>query len=340
MQAKVLGEDRKRIKPFLKNRRNCVMEWFLAITSLLAGIILVAKGGDFFVDAASWMAKAAGIPTFIVGATVVSIATTLPEIIVSVMAAAEGKADMAIGNAVGSVTANTAMIMAIAFIFMKVTIVLKDYLVQCLLLIATGIILIFGCYSGALSVWAAIVLITIFAVHMFVNVRLAKKHSAANKEAESTVSKDRKTVLINIVKFVGGAAAIVVGSRFLVNGGSDLATLLGVPERIVAVTVVAIGTSIPELVTTITAVRKKEYGLSVGNIVGANLIDLSLILPLCSIVSGQRLPVSEQSAFIDIPVCLGVTLIAIVPLLIRRKASKIQGIVLLAAYVTYLVFTV
>ena len=139
---------------------------------------------------------------------------------------------------------------------------------------------------------------------------------------------------------MGGAAAIVVGSRFLVNGGSDLATLLGVPERIVAVTVVAIGTSIPELVTTITAVRKKEYGLSVGNIVGANLIDLSLILPLCSIVSGQRLPVSEQSAFIDIPVCLGVTLVAIVPLLIRRKASRIQGILLLVAYVTYLAFTV
>ena len=316
------------------------MEWFLAITSLVAGIILVAKGGDFFVDAASWMAKAAGIPTFIVGATIVSLATTLPEIIVSVMAAVEGKTEMAIGNAVGSVTANTAMIMAIAFVFMKITIVLKDYLVQCILLILTSGILILGCLNDVLSTWAAIVLITIFVIHMIVNVRLAKKHSAASKEKEQEVQKDKKTVIINIVKFVGGAAGIVVGSRFLVDGGSDLAALLGVPERIVAVTVVAIGTSIPELVTTITAIKKKEYGLSVGNIVGANIIDLSLILPLCSLVSGENLPVSAQGAHIDMPVCFGVTVLAIVPLLIRRKASRIQGIVLLAAYVTYLIFTV
>jgi cation:H+ antiporter len=316
------------------------MEWFLAITSLVAGIILVAKGGDFFVDAASWMAKAAGIPTFIVGATIVSLATTLPEIIVSVMAAVEGKTEMAIGNAVGSVTANTAMIMAIAFVFMKITIVLKDYLVQCILLILTSGILILGCLNDVLSTWAAIVLITIFVIHMIVNVRLAKRHSAASKEREAEVPKDRKTVIINIIKFVGGAAGIVVGSRFLVDGGSDLAALLGVPERIVAVTVVAIGTSIPELVTTITAIKKKEYGLSVGNIVGANIIDLSLILPLCSLVSGENLPVSPQGAHIDMPVCLGVTVLAIVPLLIRRKASRVQGIILLAAYVTYLIFTV
>lgn len=316
------------------------MDWFWAILTLIAGIILVAKGGDYFVDAASWMAKAAGIPTFIVGATIVSVATTLPEIIVSVMAAAEGKNEMAIGNAVGSVTANTAMIMAIAFIFMKITIALKDYLVQCLLLIVTGIVLLLGCLGGVLSVWAAVIMITIFAVHMVVNVVLAKKHSAANRDVEKEVEKDKKTVVINILKFVGGAAGIVIGSRFLVNGGSDLATLLGVPERIIAVTVVAIGTSIPELVTTITAIRKKEFGISVGNIVGANLIDLSLILPLCGLISGERLPVNEQSASIDIPVCLGVTLIAVVPLLIRKKASKVQGIILLAVYVAYLAFTV
>ncbi len=315
------------------------MEWFWAILSLVAGIILVAKGGDYFVDAASWMAKAAGIPTFIVGATIVSIATTLPEIIVSVMAAIEDKNEMAIGNAVGSVTANTAMIMAIAFIFMKITITLKDYLLQCIMLIASGIVLLLGCLNGALSTWAAIILITIFIIHMIVNVRLAKKHNAASKEKEAEVAKDKKTVIIYIVKFFGGAAGIVIGSRFLVDGGSDFARLLEVPERIIAVTVVAIGTSIPELVTTLTAVKKKEYGLSVGNIVGANIIDLSLILPLCSLVSGDNLPVSVQGAQIDIPVCLGVTVLAIVPLLIRRKASKVQGCLMLAAYVTYLIFT-
>jgi cation:H+ antiporter len=312
------------------------MSIWILLLMFVVGIVLVVKGGDFFVDAASWIAKAFGIPSFIIGATIVSIATTLPEMIVSIMAAANGQVEMAIGNAVGSVTANTGLILAVAMLFMTIAIKRKDYILQCSLLIAASAILLISSQGGSLSIPGSVVLIVIFFVFMTKNVMHAK---AAPKDTEN-VAIEKKTFGVNIVKFVLGAAGIVLGSQLLIKSGSGIAEFLGVPERIIAVTMVAIGTSLPELVTTITSIVKKESSLSIGNLVGANIIDLTLILPLCSLVSGQALPVDVASATIDMPVCLGVTLIAFVPLLISEKASKLQGVLLLAVYIGYLAVTV
>lgn len=303
----------------------------------MAGIILVVKGGDAFVDAASWMAKAAGIPPFIVGATIVSVATTLPEMIVSCLAAGEGKIEMAIGNAVGSVTANTALIMAIAFLFMSVTVVRRQYIVQCSILIACASVLVLGTRTGVLAGWASVVLVALFAGFVVLNLFCAARQQT--EDASESVAKDKGTLAKNLASFVLGAVAIVGGSQLLVQGGSDLALLLGVPERIVAVTLVAVGTSLPELVTTLTAIRKKESALSVGNIIGANIIDLSLILPLCALVSGSSLPVSAVSRTVDLPVCLAATLLAVLPLLLKERSGKAQGAMMLAGYVGYLAIT-
>jgi cation:H+ antiporter len=299
------------------------------------GIALVIKGGDWFVDAASWIAKAAGIPPFLIGATIVSIATTMPEMIVSLMAAGQGKIDMAIGNAVGSVTANTGLIMALSLLFLPVIIKRRQYINQCAILIGCATLLILGSLHGSLTTWASIMLLVLFAIFMVLNVRNAKSDMKVTEKMVVT----KKDTTKNIILFVLGAAAIVAGSQLLINGGSDIAEFFNVPERIIAVTMVAIGTSLPELVTTITAIRKKETNLSVGNIIGANIIDLSLILPLCSVVSGKNIPVPSQSLMIDMPVCLGVLIIALVPLLVREKGSKIQGGILLASYAAYLAFT-
>ena len=313
------------------------MEIFVTCLLFALSIVLVVKGGDVFVNASSWIAKALNIPTFIIGATIVSLATTMPEMIVSLIAASEGKTDMAIGNAVGSVTANTALIMAVAMISMYIACSRKKYLRQILLLIATASMLVISCQNGELSVIGSIVLAVIFILFMIQNVISAKSE---DNESASYVSVNKKKLIKNICLFIIGAAAIVVGSRLMVNSGSDIAAWLHVPERIVAVTLVAIGTSLPELVTTITAIAKKESGLSIGNIIGANIIDLSLILPLCAVVSGERLPVSQTIASIDLPVCLGVTLIATVPLIFRQKASKLQGLLLLLCYIAYLVVVI
>ena len=312
------------------------MNMLLAVVLFVVGIALVVKGGDWFVDAASFIARAANIPSFIVGATIVSFATTLPEMIVSVMASLEGKNDMAVGNAVGSVTANTGLIMGLAIMFMVIVTPRKQYLKQCIMLVLAGVILWVGCLSGSVAAWASIVLIIIFVLFMVFNVQAAKEQPAETEKFEFT----KNDMIKNICLFVVGAAGIVIGSNCLINGGSSIATALGVPERVIAVTMVAIGTSLPELVTTITAIRKKESSLSVGNIIGANIIDLSLILPVCTFVSSGKFAVSEQCLNIDFPACIIICLIAVIPMIIKERAYKIQGAIMMVAYLGYLFITI
>jgi len=312
------------------------MSIWLACILFVVGLVLIIKGGDWFVDAAGWIARAAGIPSFVVGATIVSFATTMPELLVSVIAAVEGKNDMAVGNAVGSVTANTALIMALAMVFMTITIRRSKYIRQCALLIACCVVLWLGCFTGHLKLWASGVLFVLFLAFMFLNVSEARKERSGGEQEPVRKGDVGKNILL----FIVGAVCIVVGSQALVNGGSAIASFLGVPEGVIAVTLVAVGTSLPELVTTVTAIRKKESQLSIGNIVGANLIDLAMILPICSLTSGEEFVVSRTAIWLDIPVCLGVTLLALIPLLVRQKATKLQGGALLVLYAAYVAVTV
>ena len=324
---------------------------FITILLFVVGIIFIVKGGDFFVDAASWIAEVSGIPKLIIGATIVSVATTLPELLVSIFAAINGQVDMAVGNAVGSVTANTGLIMALSILFMPSIIKRKDFIGKSIYLIgATALILIAG-LTGGVNIWFSIVLLIIFAVFLVENVMLAKKQDKLNalidengelSKEDSTatiVKKDKKTIIINILKFVLGVAGIVFGADFLVDSATEIAKWIGVSERIIGVTIVAVGTSLPELVTTITAIVKKQSDLSVGNVLGANILDMTMIMPLCSVVSGATLPISFSSTVIDVSACLLVGLIAVVPMLISSKFSRWQGGALLAVYVGYLVVT-
>jgi len=314
----------------------------LAITILLfvVGALFVIKGGDFFVDAASWMAEVSGIPKLIVGATVVSIATTLPELLVSVMAANQGKVDMAIGNAVGSVTANIGLIMAISLICISAVIKRKDYLVKSILMVVAASLIAFCGFQGGVEIGFSVVLLGIFVVFIVENVSSAKRTMAAEGAGEKDPAlKAKKTVIVNLIKFVVGTIGIVWGADLLVDNGSELARVMGVSERIIGVTLVAVGTSLPELITTVTAIAKKQSSLSVGNIIGANIIDMTLIMPLAAFVSGKTLPISESAARIDLPACLLVCLIATVPTMIKSKFSKWQGFLLLGIYIAYLVIT-
>lgn len=316
------------------------MEKVLIIFLFAVGVILVVKGGDYFVDAASWIAEVSGIPKLIIGATIVSVATTLPEMLVSVMAAMQGKVDMSIGNAVGSVTANIGLIMAIALLFMPGIIKRKEYLLKSVLMILATVIIVACGFKGEVNITFSLILLVIFVVFIGENVSSAKKMMSTKQDtSEEKASTDRRTVITNIVKFVIGAAGIVVGAQLLVDNGSELARMVGVSERIIGVTLVAVGTSLPELITTITAIAKKQSALSVGNILGANIMDLTLIMPLCAVISGKSLPVTSELAKIDLPACLLVGVIAIIPAMISSKFSRWQGVVLLMVYVAYVVVT-
>lgn len=325
------------------------MELFITILLFALGLVVIIKGGDFFVDAASWLAEISGIPKLIVGATVVSFATTLPELLVSTIAAVQGRAqnlpgkvDMAVGNAVGSVTANLGLIMALALLFMPAVIKRKDYMLKSILMLGATTTILVSSLTGSLGWTPSILLILIFAVAMTENVHSAVVTMRHDRESGTTAARptvDRKTIIINVVKFVLGVAGIVWGADLLVDQGTLLAGFLGIPEGIIGVTVMAIGTSLPELVTTLTAIAKKQTDLSVGNIIGANIIDLTMILPVNMIAYGASLPFSAQATTLDLPVCLLCGAIGTIPALITKKFHRWQGVLLLLVYLTYVVIS-
>lgn len=319
------------------------MELMMLGAIFLAGIILIVKGGDWFVDAASWIAEVSGIPKLIVGATIVSLATTLPELLVSVMAASQGKVDMAVGNAVGSVTANLGLIMAVSVLCMPVMIRRGDYLLKSALMLAAAGVLALGGSRGAIDWRFSLPLLGIFAVFTFENLHSARRAMRFGGPGDlgplCEAVPRRKAIAFQCVKFTLGAAAVVVGADLLVDSSSAMARLAGVSERMIGVTVVAIGTSLPELVTTVTAIAKRQSALSVGNILGANILDLTLILPLSALISGQELPISGISARVDLPACLLVGAIAVIPAMVTARFRRWQGAALLAVYGGYLLLT-
>ena len=302
----------------------------------LVGLVLIIKGGDWFVDSAAWFAEATGIPKFVVGATVVSFATTLPELLVSVRAAMNGSAQLAIGNAIGSVTANTTLIMGVSLVAMAGVISRKSFSLKGGLLLAAIVGLTVLSLSGALPVWSAYVLWAIFLAFMVSNLIEGKKGSAN----ETPIAYEKKDIPAKIAFFVLGTASIVFGAEFLVSSAQTIARGFHISETIIGFTVIALGTSLPELVTTLTAIRKKENSLSVGNIVGANIIDATLILPLCAVINGKPLPVDKINLVFDFPVCIAACAVAIVPTVIQGRFKKWQGYVLLAIYALYMLFLV
>lgn len=308
----------------------------VAAIIFVVGLIFIIKGGDWFVDSASWFAEATGIPKFVVGATVVSFATTLPELLVSVRAALNGSAQMAIGNAVGSVTANTTLILGVSLVAMAGAVNRKSFNLKGLLFLAASIGLTVLSLKGYLPTWSAFILWAIFIGFMVLNLIEGKK-GAENDEIDTY---ERKEIPKKLLFFILGTAGIVFGAEFLVGSGKTIAQSMGISETIIGFTVMALGTSLPELVTTLTAIRKKEASLSVGNIIGANVIDLTLILPLCAILNGQALPVDKINLVFDFPVCIAASVVAVLPTMITGRFKKWQGFALLAIYVTYLIFLV
>ena len=311
---------------------------FMVLLLFAAGLLCIIKGGDLFVDAASWIAEASGIPKFIIGATVVSFATTMPEMLVSVFAALQGNADIAVGNAVGSVTANVGLIMCVALICMECAMTRKQFGVKACLLLA-AILALFGfTRDGQLSVLESVLILVIFVGFLVESLIAARQEQGSELPTQEERPRiDKKSVLLNIGKFLLGAAGIVLGAQLLIDNGSALARMLGVPDAVIAATMIAIGTSLPELVTTLTAIKKKQASLSVGNIIGANIMDLTLIMPLCAVIQGKPMTVERQGMLLDIPACLIICAAALIPALVQGKFKRWIGYLIGGLYIAYLI---
>ena len=328
---------------------------FFVILMFIIGLALIIKGGDLFVDAASEIAEKSGIPKFIIGATIVSVATTLPEMVASITGTVNGALGLAVGNAIGSVTANTGMIMAISIMFMPAIVKRKGYAFKSILLMLVTLSLMLVLLNGELNIWESLIIIFFFISFIWENITSAKLASTEaekiEKEQEEKENKENqekvkfkfdKDFVINLLSFVVGATGIFYGAKYLVSSGTLIATKLGVSEDVIGLTLVAIGTSLPKLVTTISAIIKKQSALSIGNVIGANIIDMSLILPICAFVSpgGKLVLDSMQTAYLDIPVSLFIMMVVLIPMLIKKKFSRWQGVVALGIYIAYLVIII
>ena len=312
------------------------MSIWITVLLFLVGLALIVKGGDWFLDGAVWIAESTGVPRFIIGATIVSLATTLPELTVSITGVLEGEVDLAVGNAVGSVTANLGLILGISVLCIPAAVSKKHFNLKALLMVLGAVLLTLLCRGGGLPFLPSLALFAVFAAYLANNLHDAKSsmtETRANHPPRRTTS--HRQMAMKLGMFVLGIAAIVLGSRLLIDHGSALALLLGVPSSIIGVTMVAIGTSLPELVTTLTAIVKKESSMSVGNIVGANVIDLTMILPVCSAVSGGHLTIGPQTTALDLPACLLLCCVSVLPPLLKGRFYRWQGVLMLALYAGY-----
>ena len=319
---------------------------FFPILWFIVGLALLIKGGDWFVDGATCIAKKFHIPEVLIGATVVSIGTTLPEVMVSATSAINGHGELAYGNAIGSIICNTALIAAIT-IAIRPTKVERGPLKLPVLFffISAAVYTVVAYCFGEFSRWVGVILLLIFAAYMVLSVRQAVKNPTAEEEHEEHKADEptNKELVISLISLVLGAAAIAFGADLLVDNGTIIAKAMGVPESVIALTFIAIGTSLPELVTAITALVKGHGALSLGNIIGANIFNLVLVSGVSVVLSPFSLPNNIQiaginsSLLIDIPVMLFVMAFLTIPALVRKKLSRWQGITLIAVYVAFCV---
>ena len=317
----------------------------MSVILFAVGLVLLIKGGDWFVDGATGIAKRFNLPDIVVGATVVSIGTTLPEVMVSTAGALAGSGAMAYGNAIGSIICNTALIAAISITCNPGPVNVKSMKTPAIFFFCSAAIYCVAAYAlGTFPRWLGFIMLSVFVCYMVLTVRNGMKNPDTSAEEEEDEGKDRK-LWQELLMLVAGAAVIAVGADLLVDHGQIIARELGVPETVVALLFVALGTSLPELVTTITSLKKGRASLGVGNVIGANVFNLVLVSGVAVSLAPFDVPVENTllntglnlSLVFDIPVMLLVMSLMIFPALAKKKLGRWQGILLLGIYAAFCV---
>ena len=316
----------------------------ISVLFFALGLVLLIKGGDWFVDGATGIARRFRLPDIIVGATVVSIGTTLPEVMVSTTGALLGQGAMAYGNAIGSIICNTALIAAISVTCNPGPVNVKTMKMPVFFFFTSAAVYCLAAYGlGTFPRWLGIIMLAIFVVYLIANVRQGLRYPEETAE-EAESAKASRSLAMELVLLVIGAALIAYGANLLVEHGTIIAQKLGVPETVIALTFVALGTSLPELITTITSLKKGHASLGIGNVIGANVFNLVLVSGMAVTIAPFDVPVGKlllgrnASLVLDIPLMLLVMLLLTVPALTKKRLSRWQGITLLCIYTAFCAF--
>jgi len=312
----------------------------ITIILFIIGFVLITKGADMFINCTVEIGKKTHISELILGATIVSFATTLPELTVSLCASINNQTTMSLGNAVGSIICNTGLILGLVGFISPFKVDRDMFISKSALLLISILSLVVVGLDGGINKFNAFFLLIILGIFMYTNYKSAIPKNIRNTNM-NVVGKNTKVdrfksgeLIKIIVLFISGLAMMVIGSRLLVNNGSEIAKFIGIPEGIISLTVIALGTSLPELVSSLTAIRKKHHAISVGNILGANILNITSVIPLSALVN--EIPVLSQNSTIDYPFMIILILTLVLPTLKDSKIYRYQGIMLLIIYGSYL----
>ena len=306
------------------------MDIFIIILFLL-GFVLILKAGDLLVESSVWIAEITKIPAMIIGATVVSVATTFPETTVAILASLSGQEELALNTSIGSIICNFTLVLGIAFTVLPSTINSTRFKSKTFYFLFVLVILTICCFWKEISYIHGIILLVIFIIFMFLNVRESKM-----SKTEVLISQTRPQTWYVILQFLVSAACIGYGASVLVKYTRAISEIFGFSEDFVGLFLIALGTNIPEIVTTITSIKKKTPEIGVGNIFGASIINATMLIGIASLLAPDRaISVNNFMRLVSIPIMYLTLFVVWFPIFKNGKSSRVQGIVLLLFYLLY-----
>ena len=307
------------------------MEYLL----LIIGFVLLIKGADFFVEGSSSLARFLKIPSVIIGLTIVAMGTSAPEAAVSISSSVGGSADITIGNIVGSNILNILIILGITATMVPIAVARGTIKVEIPFMIAITVVLLLLGLDGNITFVDALILLGLFAVYMIYLFRQAKRGKSVEEDLPEEHHRKPKSILGLIILTVIGVVVIIFGSQITVNSATEIARFFGASERFIGLTVVALGTSLPELFTSVTAAKKGNADIAIGNIVGSNIFNILFIVG----ISGLITTVPFRPDFItDTIISIGASVLLWVFCLISKGLRRYAGIIFLAGYAGYFIY--
>lgn len=309
------------------------MEIVLQVVLLVIGFAMLVYGADWFVDGSAGVAAKFGIPQLVIGLTIVAMGTSAPEAAVSITAALKGSADITVGNVVGSNILNVLIILGLASVITSIAVAKSTVRIEIPWMLAiTAMLMIFGITGNQIVWWEGILLLVVFAAYIYYTLQLAKKNPEETEEEEK-----KRPVWKLILLILVGLGFIVGGSNISVEAASNLARFFGLSEKFIGLTIVALGTSLPELFTSVTAARKGNADIAIGNIVGSNIFNILFVVGLSAVIT----PVAFVSSFvIDCLVSFGAGVLLWICVLKKQKLTRGGGILMLIAYAAYFAYLI
>lgn len=312
----------------------------LSIFLIIIGFILLIKGADFLVEGSSNIAKKFHIPEIIIGLTIVSIGTSMPELFVSLTSALEGRSDMSMGNVIGSNIANLLLILGLATIIRPIKFQKETRLIEMPMCLIITIIFMIFCNTGAgISKPEAIVLLILFIIFILYTIIMGKKGEEFDKEdtiVELRTEEEKISIFKSIIYIALGIVGLKIGGDLSVDNAVIIAEKIGISEKIISLTILAIGTSLPELVTSVTAAIKGNSDIAIGNIIGSNIFNMLLIIGVAALINPISYNLSYNLEMIIL--ILGIILLSLFPIIPpKNQMNRLNGLIYLITYIIYMV---